>query len=363
MCVWYFNPFRFPGGIKRLARYLHDRGLKLGIYGDMGTFTCGGYPGTPVDKIKIDAQTFAEWEVDMFKYDGCYSNATEQEQGRIKEKCLFIYIVRLKGGLLHLCSWLLRCFWFDVPLLDRLPSYVQSFEWHRSSYWLLLQLACLPGRPATQGISGCFNLRSFVVMCATENAFSTRGTCRCDQSVLILFQVNYSQLGELCNLWRNYDDIQDSWDSVLNIIDWFFNNQDVLAPAAGPGRWNDPDMVCLTLTWCVHVLFAKESVCKVFVLMTCFLFFSIVSSKLQHVWNCPILSSFLPFDLYSSSSVTSVLAWISPVLRWLCGRLWLLLFSCLTTCAPLAVAPAASCRTKWSSTSIRTPWAFREDAS
>lgn len=44
-------------------------------------------------------------------------------------------------------------------------------------------------------------------------------------------------------MWRNYGDIQDSWDSVLNIIDWFFDNQDILGPAAGPGRWNDPDMV------------------------------------------------------------------------------------------------------------------------
>lgn len=55
--------------------------------------------------------------------------------------------------------------------------------------------------------------------------------------------MNYTQLGEICNLWRNYGDIQDSWDSVLSIIDWFFNNQDVISPAAGPGRWNDPDMV------------------------------------------------------------------------------------------------------------------------
>ncbi len=55
--------------------------------------------------------------------------------------------------------------------------------------------------------------------------------------------MNYTLLGEICNLWRNYDDIQDSWDSVLSIVDWFFTNQDVLQPFAGPGHWNDPDMV------------------------------------------------------------------------------------------------------------------------
>lgn len=79
MCGW---PNRFPGGIAKLARYVHDRGLKLGIYGDLGTYTCGGYPGTTLDKIETDAQTFAEWEVDMLKLDGCYSNATDQEQGK-----------------------------------------------------------------------------------------------------------------------------------------------------------------------------------------------------------------------------------------------------------------------------------------
>lgn len=75
------NPLRFPGGIKHLSRYMHDRGLKLGIYGDMGTHTCMGYPGTPVDKIYLDALTFAGWEVDMLKFDGCYSNATDQAEG------------------------------------------------------------------------------------------------------------------------------------------------------------------------------------------------------------------------------------------------------------------------------------------
>jgi len=61
---------------------MHDRGLKLGLYGDMGTHTCGGYPGTTLDKIELDAQTLADWEVDMFKFDGCYSNAIEQAKGK-----------------------------------------------------------------------------------------------------------------------------------------------------------------------------------------------------------------------------------------------------------------------------------------
>lgn len=46
-----------------------------------------------------------------------------------------------------------------------------------------------------------------------------------------------------CNLWRNYDDIQDSYSSVTNIMDYFAIKQDFWQPYAGPGHWNDPDMV------------------------------------------------------------------------------------------------------------------------
>jgi len=35
----------FPGGIKALADYVHSKGLKLGIYTDVGTMTCAKRPG------------------------------------------------------------------------------------------------------------------------------------------------------------------------------------------------------------------------------------------------------------------------------------------------------------------------------
>ncbi|XP_031564499.1 alpha-N-acetylgalactosaminidase-like isoform X2 [Actinia tenebrosa] len=52
---------------------------------------------------------------------------------------------------------------------------------------------------------------------------------------------DYQLIAKYCNLWRNYGDIQDSWDSVTSIIDYYAKKQDVLIPAAGPGHWNDPD--------------------------------------------------------------------------------------------------------------------------
>jgi alpha-galactosidase len=41
------------------------------------------------------------------------------------------------------------------------------------------------------------------------------------------------------NLWRTTGDIQDNWKSMSNIG----FNQGRLAPYAGPGHWNDPDML------------------------------------------------------------------------------------------------------------------------
>ncbi|KAB7507380.1 Alpha-N-acetylgalactosaminidase [Armadillidium nasatum] len=56
---------------------------------------------------------------------------------------------------------------------------------------------------------------------------------------------NWTSIIGTCNLWRNYDDIQDSWDSVTRIIDYYGDNQDSMNPNAGPGHWNDPDMLII----------------------------------------------------------------------------------------------------------------------
>ncbi|PFX17505.1 Alpha-N-acetylgalactosaminidase [Stylophora pistillata] len=56
---------------------------------------------------------------------------------------------------------------------------------------------------------------------------------------------NYTWIAENCNLWRNYDDIQDSWQSVTSIVKWYGDHQDEMIPVAGPGNWNDPDMLII----------------------------------------------------------------------------------------------------------------------
>lgn len=61
---------RFPSGIGALADYVHERGLKLGIYSDAGRHTCGGRLGSFGHEYQ-DALQYARWKVDYLKYDWC----------------------------------------------------------------------------------------------------------------------------------------------------------------------------------------------------------------------------------------------------------------------------------------------------
>ncbi|MCL2301173.1 MAG: alpha-galactosidase [Firmicutes bacterium] len=61
----------FPSGIAELARKVNAKGIKLGIYSSNGKLTCQDLPAS-LDKEDIDARSFAEWGVEYFKYDFCH---------------------------------------------------------------------------------------------------------------------------------------------------------------------------------------------------------------------------------------------------------------------------------------------------
>jgi len=160
------NPRRFSSGIKKLADYVHSKGLKFGIYEDYGNYTCGGYPGI-LGHLEEDAKTFSDWGVDYIKVDGCYADPNSMDEGYPD----FGRFLNATGRpIVYSCSW---------------PAYQQTS--------------------------------------------------------------NYKLIAEHCNLWRNFDDIQDSWDSVLTIIDHYGNpnTSGQFAPFGGPGHWNDPDMLII----------------------------------------------------------------------------------------------------------------------
>jgi alpha-galactosidase len=154
------DPVKFPSGIQGVADYVHSKGLKLGIYGDAGTKTCAGYPGS-LGVEQLDAQTWADWGVDYVKYDNCF-NLSDGTQAN--------FIARYTA---------MR----DALQRTGRPMVYSISEWGQSQPW---QWA--PG---------------------------------------------------VGNLWRTTGDINDSWISLRTII--AFNI--TLAQFAGPGHWNDPDML------------------------------------------------------------------------------------------------------------------------
>ena len=80
------DPRKFPSGIRALGRFLHRRGLLLGIYESPGAQTCaqvnGLYQGSTgsLGHERQDARTFASWGVDYVKYDYCSRAGTLHDQ-------------------------------------------------------------------------------------------------------------------------------------------------------------------------------------------------------------------------------------------------------------------------------------------
>ncbi len=163
---------RFPSGMAALAKYVHDRGLKFGVYGDRGTETCAHYNAKTqaqsgsYGKEQIDAQTFASWGVDYLKYDNC-AIAPGRDNDKAQEEDYRAMGNALKAAgrpiLFSICAWDAKPWMPDVGHIWR----------------------------STFDIGVCFS--------------------GCDE------------------WYRNIDEIIDE------------NNQTV--DYAGPGHWNDPDMM------------------------------------------------------------------------------------------------------------------------
>ena len=159
---------RFPSGIRALSDYVHARGLKLGIYSDAGSKTCGGRPGSRGYE-RQDALTYAKWGVDYLKYDWCHT-----EELRAHGAYLTMHDAIAATGrpiVLSICEWGTDKPWEWGPKVGQL--------WR-----------------TTGDITACFD------------CIDTHG-----------------------GQWNSF--------GVVQILD----KQEGLRRYAGPGHWNDPDML------------------------------------------------------------------------------------------------------------------------
>jgi hypothetical protein len=136
------DPAKFPSGIAALVDYVHAKGLKFGIYADVGSATCGGYSGLDMDasltnqQYKKDMQQFADWKVDALKVDGCNQDPSIMN---------ITYPALSKVSELKACSVpLLRLTQPPPPLSPPLPP-PPGHQCYRLAHVALLQLALLCG--------------------------------------------------------------------------------------------------------------------------------------------------------------------------------------------------------------------------
>jgi alpha-galactosidase len=109
------DPEKFPHGIPALISYIHQKGLKAGIYTDLGPKTCAGYEGS-YGHEEQDARTFAAWGVDLIEEDFCHKPegfTALQLYSRMRDA-----IARTgRPMLFYICNWGREMAWTWAPSL------------------------------------------------------------------------------------------------------------------------------------------------------------------------------------------------------------------------------------------------------
>ncbi len=169
--------------MRALTDYVHGLGLKIGLYSSPGPLTCGGCIGSYAHE-KLDAASYADWGFDYLKHDWC--------------------------------------------------SYDPKLEKDRPD-----PLGYRPDDSRFQGLDP--SKRPFMIpYMAMQDALRSQKR----DIVYSLCQYgmgNVSEWGARVdgNCWRTTGDITDTWSSMSRIG----FGQAGLERFAGPGRWNDPDML------------------------------------------------------------------------------------------------------------------------
>jgi alpha-galactosidase len=107
------DPAYFPHGMKACADSIHKRGLKFGLYTDVGNVTCAtcygscGFPGM-LGHEQQDCDTFAAWGIDYVKIDFCCFNGTAVSTYSMIRDCMKNSLTRVPGShkiLFSICNW------------------------------------------------------------------------------------------------------------------------------------------------------------------------------------------------------------------------------------------------------------------
>lgn len=174
------DPEKFPDGIEPVISYIHDRGLKFGIYSSCGVRTCVGRPGSFEHEYQ-DAARFAEWGVDFLKYDNCHrpngipsAPLYRRMSMALRNSGREILLAACQWGTENVSEWIrstgAHTYRSTVDIQDRWES-IKSITDQR--------LSCL-----SDGAAGCFNDMDMLV-CGMygrgSNPETSKGGCTEDE--------------------------------------------------------------------------------------------------------------------------------------------------------------------------------------
>lgn len=184
---------KFPD-MPGLIAYVHSLGLKFGIYSSPGPQTCAGYTGS-YGHVTQDAETYAKWGVDYLKYDLCsYQQIMDKKIGANVKENLALHPQVFK----------------KMSQQQRARIDAANLAMQKAAYLKMYKALVAAGRPIV------FSLCQYGEDDVWKWGASVGG-----------------------NLWRTTDDIKDNYARMSRIG----FGQAGLGKYAGPGHWNDPDML------------------------------------------------------------------------------------------------------------------------
>lgn len=104
------NATRFPNGLAPVAEYVHNKGMKFGLYTDAASYTCAGAFGS-YGYETIDANQYADWGIDIVKCDYCNA-PSDVETAKTRYKALSdAFKASGRDITLYICEWGVREPW------------------------------------------------------------------------------------------------------------------------------------------------------------------------------------------------------------------------------------------------------------
>ena len=237
---------KFPD-MKALSDYIHGKGLKFGTYSSPGPTTCAGFTGSYKHEEQ-DVLQYAEWGVDYVKYDWCsYSRIAPQRTEALYVEAAPQVAEQIKSLLAERATFAGRRAAPASRPSTGPASRPRTGGFARGRALSPEDRARLKAidEKLDQLIGGDKRKQLDLVVLQEPYRVFHEALAKADRDIVYsLCQYGNgdvwtwgAQVGGNC--WRTTGDIRAAWDS----IDRIGFSQNGHEPYAGPGHWNDPDML------------------------------------------------------------------------------------------------------------------------